>query len=64
MWGRIGIVVRLLQVSGMTSTSIAFWRWVCAAAVLLPIMARAGLRSLGPQLRRPGWLAGRFERVC
>jgi len=53
LWGTIGIVVRLLQDGGMTSTSIAFWRWSCACLVLLPILGRTGLRSLGPQLRRP-----------
>lgn len=53
LWGTIGIVVRLLQDGGMTSTSIAFWRWSCACLILLPILGRTGLRSLGPQLRRP-----------
>ncbi len=56
MWGTIGIVVRLLQDGGMTSTSIAFWRWSCAGLVLLPILGRSGLRSLGPELRQPGRL--------
>jgi DME family drug/metabolite transporter len=56
LWGTIGIVVRLLQDGGMTSTSIAFWRWSCACLVLLPILGRPGLRSLGPQLRRPSRL--------
>lgn len=37
----------------MTSTSIAFWRWSCACLILLPILGRTGLRSLGPELRRP-----------
>ena len=53
MWGTIGIAVRLLQDGGMTSTSIAFWRWSCACLILLPILGRTGLRSLGPELRRP-----------
>ena len=56
LWGTIGIVVRLLQDGGMTSTSIAFWRWSCACLILLPILGRSGLRSLGPQLRRPARL--------
>jgi DME family drug/metabolite transporter len=56
LWGTIGIVVRLLQDGGMTSTSIAFWRWSCACLILLPILGRSGLRSLGPQLRRPSRL--------
>ena len=37
----------------MTSTSIAFWRWGCACLVLLPMLGRAGLRSITLQLRSP-----------
>jgi DME family drug/metabolite transporter len=56
LWGTIGIVVRLLQDGGMTSTSIAFWRWSCACVTLLPSMARTGFASLRTQLRRPARL--------
>jgi DME family drug/metabolite transporter len=56
LWGTIGIVVRLLQDGGMTSTSIAFWRWSCACLILLPSIARSGLESLRTQLRRPARL--------
>jgi DME family drug/metabolite transporter len=57
LWGTIGIVVRLLQDGGMTSTSIAFWRWGCACVILLPILGRSGLRSLRLQLRDPARLS-------
>ena len=57
LWGTIGIAVRLLQDGGMTSTSIAFWWWGCACLVLLPILGRAGLRSIRLQLRHPARLS-------
>lgn len=56
LWGTIGVIVRLLQDSGMTSTSIALWRFVCATVVLVPVLGRERLRALATQLRRPGRL--------
>ena len=56
LWGTIGIVVRLLQDGGMTSSAIGFWRWGFACLVLLPFLGRARLRSLRLDLRRPARL--------
>ena len=56
LWGTIGIVVRLLQNTGMSSASIAFWRWTCACLVTLPILGRTGLRALRVALRQPARL--------
>ncbi len=53
LWGSIGVVVRLLQDDGLPTLSIAFWRLVCAVAVLLLLLGRAGLRSLAAEARRP-----------
>lgn len=53
LWGSIGIVVRLLQDRGATTQSIAFWRFVCATAVLLVIVRPSGLRAGLVELRRP-----------
>jgi drug/metabolite transporter, DME family len=56
LWGSIGVVVRLLQDRGGSTQSIAFWRFVCASAVLLIVLRPAGLRNAGTTLRRPGRL--------
>ena len=53
LWGSIGIVVRLLQDRGGSTQSIAFWRFVCAGAVLLVVLRPAGLREARTELRRP-----------
>jgi DME family drug/metabolite transporter len=57
LWGSIGVVVRLLQDGGVPTLSIAFWRLVCACAVLVPLLGAAGLRSVGVAARRPRRLA-------
>ncbi len=57
LWGSIGVVVRLLQDGGVPTLSIAFWRLVCACAVLVPLLGAAGLRSVGAAARRPRRLA-------
>ena len=57
LWGSIGVVVRLLLDGGVPTLSIAFWRLVCACAVLVPLLGAAGLRSVGAAARRPRRLA-------
>src|SRR3954471_11186874 len=53
LWGSIGVVVRLLQDSGVPTLSIAFWRLVCACLVLVPLLARVGgLRGIAWRSRR------------
>ena len=53
LWGSIGVVVRLLQDSGLPTLSIAFWRLVCACVVLVPLLARLGtLRGIPWRSRR------------
>ena len=53
LWGSIGVVVRLLQDSGLPTLSIAFWRLVCACVVLVPLLARLGrLRGIAWRSRR------------
>jgi DME family drug/metabolite transporter len=42
LWGSIGVVVRLLQDGGVPTLSIAFWRLVCACAVLVPLLGVMG----------------------
>jgi DME family drug/metabolite transporter len=56
LWGTIGVAVRLLQDAGSSSSAVAFWRFVCACLVLLPVLRRVGLRLVAHQLRRPGRL--------
>ena len=56
LWGSIGLVVRLLQDRGEPVVPIAFWRFVCASIVLVPVLGPAGLRELARQARRPGRL--------
>ena len=53
LWGSIGLVARLLQDRGEPAVTIAFWRFVCASAVLAPMLGPAGLRALTRQARRP-----------
>jgi DME family drug/metabolite transporter len=56
IWGSIGLVVRLLQDRGEPVVPIAFWRFVCASVVLVPVLGPAGLRELARRARRPGRL--------
>ena len=56
LWGSIGLVVRLLQDLGEPAVTIAFWRFVCAGAVLLLVLGPSGLRGLARQARRPARL--------
>lgn len=56
LWGTIGVLVRLLSDGGMTPQSIAFWRYACAAAVLVPVLGRERLRVSAARLRHPGRL--------
>lgn len=56
LWGTIGVVVRLLQQAGMSSWSVAFWRFAVASVVLLPLLRRVQLRLVAGQLRRPARL--------
>lgn len=58
LWGSIGVVVRVLQDRGGSTGSIAFWRFVCAATVLLVVLGPTGLRDARDHLRRPGRLLG------
>jgi drug/metabolite transporter, DME family len=53
LWGSIGLVGRLLQDRGELAVTVAFWRFVCASAVLAPMLGPAGLRTLTRQARRP-----------
>jgi DME family drug/metabolite transporter len=53
LWGSIGLVSRLLQDRGELAVTIVFWRFVCASAVLAPVLGPAGLRTLTRQARRP-----------
>jgi DME family drug/metabolite transporter len=52
LWGSIGVVVRLLQDGGVPTLSIAFWRLVCACAVLVPLLGRSGLLRVTWRSRR------------
>jgi DME family drug/metabolite transporter len=53
LWGSIGLVGRLLQDRGEPAVAIAFWRFVCASAVLAPMLGPAGRRALIREARRP-----------
>jgi DME family drug/metabolite transporter len=57
LWGSIGVVVRLLQDGGLPTLSIAFWRLACACVVLVPLLGRSGLASVGAAVRAPRRLA-------
>jgi DME family drug/metabolite transporter len=57
LWGSIGLVVRLLEDRGMSAIAVAFWRFVCACLVLLPIIGRTRLRALAHDARRSGRVA-------
>jgi DME family drug/metabolite transporter len=56
LWGSIGVAVRLLQDASLSPLVIAFWRMVCACAVLAPLIGRRGLADLAAAARRPGRL--------
>jgi DME family drug/metabolite transporter len=56
LWGSIGIAVRVLQDASVSPPVIAFWRMVCACAVLVPLLGRRGMRDLATASRRPGRL--------
>jgi DME family drug/metabolite transporter len=53
LWGSIGVAVRLLQDASLSPPAIAFWRVVCACAVLAPLLGLRGMRELAAAARRP-----------
>ena len=53
LWGSIGLVGRLLQDRGQPAVTITFWRFVCASAVLVPVLGLAGLRAVLREARHP-----------
>lgn len=53
LWGSIGIAVRMLQDADLSPLVIAFWRMVCACAVLAPLIGLRGMRELAGATRRP-----------
>lgn len=53
LWGSIGIAVRLLQNTGLSSATIAFWRYAVAGILLVALVGRRGLSAVVLQLRRP-----------
>jgi drug/metabolite transporter, DME family len=53
LWGSIGVAVRLLQDASLSPLVIAFWRMVCACAVLAPLVGRRGMADLAAAARRP-----------
>jgi DME family drug/metabolite transporter len=56
LWGSIGVAVRSLQDASLSPLVIAFWRMVCACAVLAPLLGLRGARDLVAAARRPGRL--------